>query len=343
MKSFRIAVATLSSVIAIGSWVSVGSGQAPQGNPQLPGAPIGGSGEAIFPAFEAWGPVKDGTNTILIGYYNRNKTAFDIPIGPNNRIEPGGPDMGQPTHFMPGRHYGTFSIQPPKDFGNKKLTWTIVVNGQTSAVQVSLNKPYWVDFFNNPSTGNTPPTIRFAQNGPELQGPPLGYAQTLTASVNQPLPLKVWVSDKPNTYDPEEGLPDSARTRPRPGAAPADGDAAAGRGRGAARGGTPAAPNFDISAAAGSGRGRGGRGGTPADVTVNWKPHRKPGSLTFSEETQRFQNRGNINAVFEATTNATFGAAGEYVIRVQVNDATGDGGGGDQCCWSDALIKVNVK
>jgi hypothetical protein len=342
MKSFRVAVAMLASVIAIGSWATVGSGQAPQGNPQLPGAPLGGSGEAIFPAFEAWGPVKDGTNTILVGYFNRNKAALDIPVGPNNRLEPGGPDMGQPTHFLPGRHYGTFSIQTPKDFGNKKITWTIVANGQTSAVQLSLNKPYWVDFFRNPSTGNTPPTVRMSQNGPELSGPPLGYAQTLTASVNQPLALKVWVSDKPNTYDPEEGLPDSARSRPRPGTAAADGDAAGGRGRGAARGGAAPQPNFDISAA-GGGRGRGGRGGTPADIVVTWKPHRKPGPLTFSEETQRFQNRGNINAVFEAATNATFGAPGEYVVRAQVNDATGDGGGGDQCCWTTAHVKVTVK
>ena len=40
----------------------------------------------------------------------------DIPIGPNNRIEPGGPDMGQPTHFLPGRQYGMFSIPVPREF-----------------------------------------------------------------------------------------------------------------------------------------------------------------------------------------------------------------------------------
>ena len=34
---------------------------------------------------------------------------------------------------------------------------------------------------------------------------------------------------------------------------------------------------------------------------------------------------------------------GEYVLRAQVNDDSGDGGGGEQCCWTNALVKVNVK
>ena len=39
-----------------------------------------------------------------------------MPIGPNNRIEPGGPDMGQPTHFLPGRQSGMFIVTVPKEF-----------------------------------------------------------------------------------------------------------------------------------------------------------------------------------------------------------------------------------
>ena len=65
--------------------------------------PLGTTGEAVFPAFEGFGPLKDGTNTLLIGYFSRNKEAVDVPIGPDNRIEPGGPDFGQPTHFLSGR------------------------------------------------------------------------------------------------------------------------------------------------------------------------------------------------------------------------------------------------
>ncbi len=45
----------------------------------------------------------------------------------------------------------------------------------------------------------------------------------------------------------------------------------------------------------------------------------------------------------EAKTTATFNAAGEYMLRAQVNDQSGDGGGGEQCCWTNALVKVTVK
>ncbi len=155
MKGYRLAVAVLATVIGVGTWAGVVRGQLPApSNPQLPGAPVGAIGEAIFPAFEAWGPLKDGQNTIMIGYYNRNKDqALDIPVGPNNRLEPGGPDMGQPTHFEPGRHYGVFSIPVPKDAANRKYTWTIVANGQTSTVQLSLNPPVLGEFLPEPVDG----------------------------------------------------------------------------------------------------------------------------------------------------------------------------------------------
>lgn len=338
MHAYRSAVAAMATVIVAGTWVGVGRGQqqvAP--TPQLPGAPLTSSGEAVFAAVEGWGPHKDGQNVIEVGYYNRNRDqVIDIPIGPNNRIEPGGPDMGQPTHFEPGRHYGVFGITVPKDFGTKRYTWTIVANGQTSSVQLGTAAPYWVNFFENPATGNTPPVLRFAADGPENVGPPQKIVETRAATVGQPLPLSVWVSDKPNTYDPEEGLPANLRS-------PANrAEPAAGRGGGAAP-----ATNFDVSAARASGQPRGdfGRGTGPRpDVTVTWKVHRGAASnVTFSESPIRLFNKGDINAVMEAKTEVTFKAPGEYVLRVQANDQTGDGGGGDLCCWTNALMKVTVK
>jgi hypothetical protein len=334
MKAYRLAVAVAATVIAVGSWASVGSGQQQTSNSaDLPGSPLSGKGEAIYPAVEGWGPHKDGQNVVLVGYFNRNKEqALDIPVGPNNRIEPGGPDLGQPTHFEPGRHYGVFSLPVPKD-GSKKYTWTLIANGQTAVVQLWANPPYWVDLFRNPSTGNTAPVIRFAANGPELTGPPEGIATNLTATVNQPFELKAWVSDKPPTYDPEEGLSAAARNAGR------GASAAAARGRGAA-----APPNFDISAASGGTVERRGRGtGPQPDVTLSWKLHRGPAPVKLKDATIRLFNKGNTDAVMEANTTATFTVPGEYVLRAQVNDQTGDGGGGDMCCWTDALVKVTVK
>jgi hypothetical protein len=162
---------------------------------QVSQEPPHASGQGVTAAFEGWYANPDGTSNILIGYYNRNlKEALDIPVGPNNRVEPGGPDRGQPTHFLPGRQWGVFVVTVPKDFGDKKITWTLTVNGKTSSIPMSLN-PLWVISPFTEAAGNTPPHIAFAEGGPWLQGPPTTIAQTLSATVGTPLPLNLWVSD----------------------------------------------------------------------------------------------------------------------------------------------------
>ena len=40
---------------------------------------------------------------------------------------------------------------------------------------------------------------------------------------------------------------------------------------------------------------------------------------------------------------ATFSEAGDYVAHVTVNDYSGPGGGGFQCCWTYGDVKVTVK
>src|SRR5450631_168589 len=106
----------------------------------LPLEPSHEAGQSITGAFEGWFANADGTFSILLGYYNRNtKQELDIPIGPENKIEPGGPDQGQPTHFLLGRQWGVFTVTVPKDFGSKKITWTLTANGTTTAIPASLN------------------------------------------------------------------------------------------------------------------------------------------------------------------------------------------------------------
>ncbi len=105
--------------------------------------PLHDSGQSVTGAFEGWFRNQDGSFSILFGYYNRNqKQDMDIPVGPNNEIEPGGPDRGQPTHFLPGRQWGLFTVTVPKDFGTTKLTWTLVSHGQTMTIPASLD-PLW--------------------------------------------------------------------------------------------------------------------------------------------------------------------------------------------------------
>ncbi len=296
--------------------------QAQKPRDPLPAEPYGSGAEAIFPVLEGWGPHKDGSTVILLGYYNRNRsTSFDIPVGPDNRIDPGGPDQGQPTHFEPIQQHGVFAIKVPANFGANKLTWTLRANGHEAKVSFWLNPPYWVDFFKNAASGNEPPIVRFAPDGPALTGPPMGFAQTLTAATGQPVTLRLWASDM---NGPREG-PDAElaeiRRRTAPVADPVAivGDSVFG---GTARRTEPAAR---------------------ADVLVHWHKYRGPGPVAFASARVPVVTKGDPAAIVEASTTATFTVPGEYVLRAQISDESGESGGGDQCCWTTAHVKVTVK
>ena len=254
------------------------------------------AGQPVTAAYEGWYQNPDGTNTILVGYYNRNtKEVLDVPIGPNNHIDPGGPDRGQPTHFLTGRQWGVFTITVPKDFGaDKKITWTIVSNGKTTSIPFSLN-PLWVISPFKDATDNTPPFLGFAEAGPFVQGPPRAIATSLTAAPQTPLPLAVWVAD-------DAIVP-------------------------------PAFAAFGKM--------------LPA-VTVTWSKLRGPGDVTFAAakpKAEKTEFKAPPAATFtgKATTTATFSDPGEYILEVTANDLSGVGGGGFQCCWTSAQVKVTVK
>jgi len=161
----------------------------------LPPEPARDSGSSITGAFEGWFKNPDGSFGLLLGYYNRSrKQDVDIPVGPNNAIEPGGPDRGQPTHFVPGRGWGLFTVKVPADFGDNKITWTIVANGKTTVIPASLKPDWEISPFREAAVGNTPPMISFDEGGPSVQGPG-GLIVERTAKVGQPFSLTVWVSD----------------------------------------------------------------------------------------------------------------------------------------------------
>jgi len=252
----------------------------------LPLEPSKERGQSISPAYEGWYTNPDGSFTFLLGYFNRNsRQTLDIPVGPNNKIEPGPADQGQPTHFQLGRQWGVFTVKVPKDFGNKSLTWTIVANGEKQSIPFSLNKSYTIAPFEEIGMGNKPPVLAFAQAGPKFTGPPVGIAATLTAKAKTALPLNIWVEDPKEKH---EG-------------------------------------------------GRAGRGSaTVAAVSVH--KFRGPGQVTIDRARIPVSKQGDM-----VTPNVTFSDPGDYVLRVQANDESGEGGGGFQCCWTNAHVKVTVQ
>jgi hypothetical protein len=314
---------------AIAGSVLVLAGQQ-QGVGQTPSSlPLSSSirerGSSVTGALEGWYYAKDGSQNILIGYFNRNlKEEFDIPVGPNNRVEPGGPDQGQPTHFLTGRQWGVFTIKVPKDFGTKKFTWTIVANGQTNVITLHTHADYIVEPLEDPANKNTPPVVTFQPGGPTFTGPPVGIAATYSATLPDPLTLTVWATDEgPKINVPE---PSTGRGRGRGRGTPADAPDAAGAAAGAPAG-----------AAGRGGRGRGGFT-PPPPLALTWTVQRGPGAVTFDPPKPPIDKADG-----KATTTATFTVPGEYILRLQANDSTGDGGAGFQCCWTNTHVKVTVK
>jgi hypothetical protein len=160
----------------------------------VPMGPPHDSGQSVTPAFEGWFSNPDGTFSILFGYYSRNqKQELDIPIGPDNRIEPEGPDQGQPTHFLPKRQWGVFTVTVPRDFGSNKIQWTLTANGKSTAIPASLD-PLWELSPFKDASGNTPPFIGFSESGPFVQGP-RGHSNSVTAALPGPLTMTLWVAD----------------------------------------------------------------------------------------------------------------------------------------------------
>ena len=339
MRTLRFNTVTMALAMVTACFVLVTHAQvrAPQGG--VLAEPVVNSGGPIYATFEGWGPLKDGANALLLGYFNRNRTQIvELPIGPDNSIEPGGPDYGQPTHFLPGRQYGMFAIILPKDFGNKKLTWTLNANGNKTVVTFWMNPPYWIDFFKNTANGNEPPRIKFGPTAPEYIGPPRERTvATLSASVGQPLDLTAWAADQPPTTTTEAGVEPPAAPAGRPaGAKPANEPPPAFIGGRVVSVAPAAAGGGGGAAAAAERRPRG-------DIQVIWKKYRGPGDVKIGTETISLENGGDAKKFVEAKTTATFSAPGTYWLRAQVNDSSGNGGGGDQCCWTSAHIVVNVK
>jgi hypothetical protein len=282
----RVGILCAAGIVAGGILVS-GQIQPPEPRRQF--------GASITGAFEGWYYNPDGSRSFLVGYYNRNsKQELDIPIGPNNRIEPGGPDMGQPTHFLAGRQWGMFVVAAPKEFKpTDSYTWTIVANGQSTSIPLRLHSDYIMSPFKEIAVNNTPPILRFEPNGKTVQGP-LGVLTTpvRTATVAAPVPLEVWASDDAK-YTSGSNAP---MGRPRPA------------------------------------------------VELRWSKYRGPGAVTFDKGKPEFEKtEGSAAFNGRAATHAKFSEPGDYLLHLTANDYSGDGGGGFGCCWSTALVKVNVK
>ena len=305
---------------------------------EFPLAPPNSRANFVAPYFDGFLTNDDGSYTLQFGFMNRNESELiEIPLGPNNFIEPREFDGMQPTSFPVvsyggfggPRERGAFGVTIPAGFEGD-VWWTLTTNGYTTKVpgRITAAREALIGFeaayelsWTPQAEGSMRPAIRFAENGPEAIGiTGLEASQRLTTSVGRAVEVRFWAFDRGERelrdvnmtlwkhQGPVGGVVSfESLVEPVPVA-----DAAAGRGAGA----PPAA----------AGRGRGGRQTGPGPVNI--------GQTVRIPSTGSAPNQGRFRA--------TFDTPGEYLIRIRIDNFGGDSAPGNQCCWTNGYVRVNV-
>ena len=295
----RSLVGGLAIVMLVGS-------QQVEGQRQRPLSPLPSDGLRVAPFFDGWYENPDGTIALSFGYSNLNRSeVVEIPLGPDNVIQPKEYDGRQPTSFPPvvptasgdgsgapgnidrrQRERGVFTVTVPAGFRGD-VVWTLRYQGQTYSVpgraRIGAYRLNWPM-----AMGSVPPLLRFSPAGAPGRGPMGIQADPQRVSVGAPLSLAVWTND------------DSEREKEP----------------------VPIKP----------------RAGERAAINVSWYKHSGPGDVVFTPP------RTPI-AVLQgtATTSAVFTQPGEYVVRVRAdNFGRVDTSPGNQCCWTNGYVRVTV-
>ena len=158
------------------------------------GQEIFNRGQNIAPVYEGWEANRDGTFNLVFGYLNRNyEEHLHIPVGPDNFLEPAGPDRGQPTYFFERRHRFLFRVRVPANFGDNEVVWTLTAHGKTERAYATLLPDYAVEddmiAFDGTAVANTrrtpgnePPTLRI--EGETVRAVSVGDTLSLSAVVS---------------------------------------------------------------------------------------------------------------------------------------------------------------
>jgi hypothetical protein len=232
-------------LVLAGALATAAQAQSPRGQPPTDIPTIRhNSGQSVVPYFEGWIRNADGTFDMVFGYFNRNyEQQFAIPAGPDNKVEPGSMDQGQPTYFLPRRQRYVYRVRVPADFGNKEVVWTITSNGRTEKGYGNLIPPQEITERVITTNGNFDPGHDDPNKPPSIKIAPLS-----TVVLGTPVTLTALVTD--------DGLP-----KPRP-VAPAPRDPAA----------APGGFGAQINSSANTG---------PRGPTVTWLQYSGPAKVTF--------------------------------------------------------------
>lgn len=262
------------------------------------------SGEAVAPMFNGWLKNEDGSTTMVFGFANQNREALvDVPLGPNNKLEPEQFQGAQPTHFpvynrggfVGIQERGAFAVTVPADMAGTEVIWTLASGGKTYSIPGRATSPAYELSAAAAAAGSLRPAIRFTEDGEESTDSVGIYAEPQTTSVGQAVTLTALIQDRGERYGYEGVEPYYA-----PGNAWVLHQG-------------PAVPEIE----------------TPE----------VPGQERASED----PNSNMKNDWYEASTRVTFTEPGEYVIRLRAdNFLATDSKFDNVCCWSNAYFPVTV-
>lgn len=248
------------------------------------------SGQDVQPVFEGWSRKPDGSFAMHFGYLNRNYVEEPaIAVGPNNSVEPGGPDRGQPTVFRPRTNRNLFTVPVPKDWGKKELIWTLTVNGKTQKAFGWLSPEWEIDPAGGANLGGRNDAEYKANKAPSV---------TVDAAPSVVLPSTLTLT----AGYTDDGLPKPAAQK----------KAAVGQETPLILQGGSDAP-VNVPQVAASRRREAGAAGAVLGPTVTWMVWRGPAAVVFEPATGPVKDG-------QAQTVASFSKPGEYVLRAIASD-----------------------
>lgn len=164
-------------------------------------------GLPIIPLLEGWVPNPDGTRSFSFGYLNRNKVAVEIPLGDANFMDPAEYDGMQPTHFVPGRHTGVFTITVPADKIDSDVWWNLKAENQEifKVPGRAGRVGYELDFMSPRPQGSMQPLAGFGESNdisPGLFASIRDYPDSVAAGSEVLLTVKVKDPSVRNSNDP---------------------------------------------------------------------------------------------------------------------------------------------
>jgi hypothetical protein len=279
--------------------------QLPQQLRDYPLARFQTSGDLVAPFFDGWIDNGDGSVTMVFGFMNRNTGELvDIPLGPNNYIRPTQFDGVQPTHFPIYDRGGLTGIR-------ERGAFAVTVPAGMAGTEI-----VW--------------TLSHAGHSYSVPGRAVSVAYEMSSArraLGSLNPAIRFTQGGPESND-REGVKGPTVT---------------------ASVGTPVTLSAFI-------QDRGERGQYDVDnlyqVGTEWIVHQGPGMVDF--ENAAMTGRAREEAAgegamissddwTEASTQATFMAPGDYVIRLRADNwAAPDSKMDNQCCWSNAYLPVTV-